>query len=158
DETPEAVGKIDDSRVRFINLPERGTYPEDPMLRWMVAGTAPVNTALSLARGQFVTHLDDDDRYAPDRLEKLVAFAVSHRCDFVWHPFWVEDGLGRWTLHEAPQFDRGNVTTSSVFYRSWFTQIPWDINAHQLREPGDWNRFRRIKYIGPVMERYPEPL
>src|SRR5437870_3888913 len=92
DDTADRVSRIDDPRLRFINLPERGTYPADPMLRWMVAGTPPLNHALSLARGHFVTHLDDDDAYARDRLEKLVAFAGAHQCDFVWHPFWLEDG------------------------------------------------------------------
>jgi len=158
DETPELVGKIHDPRLRFVNLAERGIYPADPMLRWMVAGIPPLNTALSMARGHFVTHLDDDDRYSEDRLEKLVAFAGSSQSDFIWHPFWVEDGLGQWTVHEAPCFDRGNVTTSSVFYRSWFTRIPLNLDAYLYREPGDWNRFRRIKYVGPALERYPEPL
>lgn len=158
DETAAAVGRIQDARLRFVNLPERGTYPADPMLRWMVAGTQAVNGALSMARGHFVTHLDDDDEYAPDRLEKLVAFAGSHQCDFVWHPFWQENGLGQWVLNDAPEFDRGQVTTSSVFYRSWFTRIPWNVEASRFREPGDWNRFRRIKYLAPALMRYPEPL
>ena len=52
----------------------------------------------------------------------------------------------------------GSVTTSSVFYRSWFKKIPWDANAHLMMEPGDWNRFRCIKYFQPVMLRHPEPL
>ena len=50
------------------------------------------------------------------------------------------------------------MTTSSVFYRSWFRKIEWDVNAHMLLEPGDWNRFRRFKYLQPLMFRYPEPL
>jgi hypothetical protein len=158
DETAEAVSRIDDPRLRFINLPERGTYPSDPMLRWMVAGTAPMNHALAMAHGDYVTHLDDDDEYVPDRLETLVAFAGAHQYDLVWHPFWLEDGQGQWAVREAPEFDRGQVTTSSVFYRSWFTRIPWDIDAYRFREPGDWNRFRRFKHLAPTMMRYPEPL
>jgi hypothetical protein len=158
DGTAEAVAGISDPRLRFLNLPERGRYPEDPVRRWMVAGTAPMNHALSLARGHWVTHLDDDDEYVPDRLEKLVGFAREHACDLVWHPFWSEDEAGRWTINEAREFAWTMVTTSSVFYRSWFTRIPWDADAHRLLEPGDWNRFRRIKYLDPVARRCPEPL
>ncbi len=124
----------------------------------MVAGIPALNMAMSLARGHYVTHLDDDDRYAADRLEKLVTFASGNRCDFVWHPFWKEVPTGEWVLHEAPEFALGQVTTSSVFYRSWFTRIPLSMDAYRLREPGDWNRFRRIKHIDPVLARYPEPL
>jgi len=158
DETEEVIAEIHDPRLTFVNLPERGSYPADPMRRWMVAGTVAMNKAMSMARGDFVTHLDDDDEYMPDRLEKLVEFAIDNKCDFVWHPCWSEDEEGKWKLIEAPRFAYTQVTTSSVFYRWWFTKIEWNIAAHLLMEPGDWNRFRRIKYIGPVIMRYPEPL
>jgi len=158
DGTAEAMAGLSDPRLRFLNLPERGRYPEDPERRWMVAGTAPMNHALTLARGDWVTHLDDDDEYVPDRVEKLVAFAREHACDVVWHPFWCEDEHGRWTVNQAPEFAWTMVTTSSVFYRSWFTRVLWDPDAHRLLEPGDWNRFRRIKYLDPVARRCPEPL
>ena len=35
----EVVSRIPDPRLRFVNLPQRGNYPDDPMLRWLVAGT-----------------------------------------------------------------------------------------------------------------------
>ncbi len=158
DETEELVSGIRDPRLKFINLPERGLYPEEPLRRWLVAGTQAINKAMSLAVGDYVTHLDDDDEHLPGRLEKLVRFVSENRCDFVWHPFWWEKELDQWTLHEALNFASGEVTTSAVFYRSWFTKIEWNVDAHLLMEPGDWNRFRRIKYLNPVCMRYPEPL
>ena len=158
DETEEAVGRIKDPRLKFVNLHERGAYPSDPERRWMVAGTPAMNKGLSMARGDYITHLDDDDEYLPDRLGKLVEFAAGNGCDLVWHPFWFEDAKGRWRQNEAPDFAFARVTTSSVFYRSWFKKITWDMEAHLLMEPGDWNRLRRIKYVGPASMRYPEPL
>lgn len=158
DETTEAVSKITDPRLKFVNLLERGQYPMDPSFRWMVAGIPATNHALSLAQGDYITHLDDDDEYVWDRLEKLVDFAVQRQCDFVWHPFWWETEEGEWRLNESMCFAMNQVTTSSVFYRSWFKRIEWDPIAYRLREPGDWNRFRRIKYLNPNCARYPEPL
>lgn len=158
DETEEAVTGIQDPRLEFINLPTRGVYPEDPIRRWMVAGTVAMNEGLSMANGDFVTHLDDDDEYVPERLERLVRFATENGCDFTWHPYWWENNEGKWRLNEATNFAYSDITTSSVFYRSWFRKIPWDIDSHRLMEPGDWNRFRKIKYINPVSMRYPEPL
>ena len=102
--------------------------------------------------------LDHDDEYLPDRLEKLVGFATKNDCDFVWHPFWWEDEEGHWQLWEAPSFSYRQVTNASVLYRSWFKRFKSDMDAHRLVEPGDWNRFRKIKYLDPVSMRYPEPL
>jgi len=158
DETEELVAKINDPRLKFVNLPKRGSYPTDPLRRWLVAGTQAINHAMSLARGDYVTHLDDDDEHLPERLEKLVTFAVANKYDLVWHPFWMETANNEWELLDAPAFAFSQVTTGSVFYRSWFTRIQWDIEAHRLLEPGDWNRYRRIKYLGPISQRYPEPL
>lgn len=158
DDTEALLGAITDPRLRFVNLPRRGSYPEDPMLRWMVAGTAPVNYALEKARGEFITHLDDDDEFPPQRIEKLLSFIQETRADIVWHPFWAEKQDGKWKLKECLDFKSGQVTTSSVFYHHWFARIPWDIDAYRYREPGDWNRFRKFKYLGAKAVRYPEPL
>ena len=158
DETEKHMQIIKDPRLRFVNLPQRGRYPEDPRHRWMVAGTPAINKGLSMAKGDFITHLDDDDEYIPDRLEKLSRFATENECDFVWHPFWAEVGDGVWRVNRALRFTYAQVTTSSVFYRSWFKKIPWDTQAYLLNEPGDWNRLRKIRYFRPVSMRYPEPL
>lgn len=157
DETEEVLRGIRDPRLRFVNLAERQAYPENPLHRWMVAGIPAMNQGLSMAGGDYITHLDDDDEYLPERLEKLVEFAADNECDFVWHPFWVEEE-GGWALKQATRFSRAQVTTSSVLYRSWFRKIPWDMRSYRLDEPGDWNRFRKIKYMDPVSMRYSEPL
>lgn len=158
DDTVEAVSRVRDPRLTFVNLPERGRYPADPHLRWMVAGSAPVNKALELCSGDFVTQLDDDDAYEPERLETLVGFATETGCDLAWHPFWHQDFRGRWRINPAKRFAFGQVTNSSVLYRSWFTRIRADLNSYLLREPGDWNRFRRFMYVGARMRRCPVPL
>jgi glycosyltransferase involved in cell wall biosynthesis len=158
DDTGERVARIKDPRLTFINQTERGAYPRDPERRWMVAGTHAINRARRMAKGDWVTQLDDDDEYTRDRLEKLVRFAAETAADFVWHPFWVEDASGSWAINDAPEFASGQLTNGSVFYRSWFTRIEADINAHRLLEPGDWNRYRRIRHINPVMRRHPEAL
>ena len=156
-ETQRVMEKVKDPRVHFHNLEHRGKYPQNSNRRWMVAGSPAVNEAMRCASGDYVTHLDDDDEYLPDRIERLVDFAKKTKADFVWHPFWYESELG-WELNPCYQMRLGSVTTSSVFYRSWFTRIEWDVNAHMWLEPGDWNRFRCIKYFQPVMQRYPKPL
>lgn len=157
DDTEARIQAIGDGRVRFINLPERGRYPDDPNWRWMVAGTVPINCALSLARGDFITHLDDDDEHPKDRVAKIVSFVRESKAELVWHPFWREAFDGQWELKPCHQFKRYEVTTSSIFYHRWLARIPWDMNAYRYREPGDWNRLRKFKYLGVRAARYPEP-
>lgn len=157
DDTEARIRNLADGRIRFINLPERGKYPDNPQWRWMVAGTVPMNLALSLARGDFITHLDDDDEHQRDRVAKLVSFIRESKAEFVWHPFWRETPDGKWELKPCNGFRRYEVTTSSIFYHRWLAQIPWDINAYRYNEPGDWNRMRKFKYLGVRAVRYPEP-
>ncbi|RMD58957.1 glycosyltransferase family 2 protein [Candidatus Parcubacteria bacterium] len=158
DNTAELLAGIDDRRLRFVNLPERGAYPRSPEWRWMVAGISAVNHALGMVRGDFITQLDDDDEYTPDRLGCLVRFARETRADVIWHPFWRETSSGKWQLHRAERFRRFHVTNGSVFYHRWFSSILFDENAYMLREPGDWNRFRKFVYLGARTLRYPHPL
>jgi glycosyltransferase involved in cell wall biosynthesis len=158
DNTPELIAKIDDPRLTFVNLPERGVYPRDPKFRWMVAGTKPTNEAMKMAKGLFVTHLDDDDAYAPDRIEKLVKFAQRDQLEFVWHPFHWEKQVNQWEVFSADTFSANCVTNASAFYHRWLTNIPLDINAYRFHEPFDWNRFRKFKYLGVKAARFPEPL
>jgi glycosyltransferase involved in cell wall biosynthesis len=158
DETEHLINTINDPRLTFFNLWERPEYPADPKLRWMSAGAPAEIKCLSMANGDFITHLDDDDEHVPDRLEKLVKFSIENQCDLVWHPFWTQTPDGGWGVHESKAFALGEVTHSAVFYRSWFKNIKPAINPHLLLEPGDWHRFRRIKYCNPVTMRYPEPL
>lgn len=158
DDTQRAVEALGDARIVFVNLPKRGPYPTDPKLRWMVAGTMPFNHALNMAKGAFITHLDDDDEHPPQRIQNLLEFVQSTRADLVFHPFEWERTPGRWQVNQARDFCHTQVTTSSILYHRWFKNIPWDINAYKYREPGDWNRLRKFKYLGAKILRFPEPL
>lgn len=158
DDTSERINALGDKRVSFVNLESRGDYPAEERLRWLVAGTKPINFSLESAKGDFITHLDDDDRFPLDRIEKMVRFAQKNKADFIWHPFYKEKDNGKWRLVKAKEFSSGNVTTSSVFYHNWLKCIPWDPDAWRFYEAGDWNRFRKFKYIGVDALFFPEPM
>jgi hypothetical protein len=117
-----------------------------------------MNHALSLATGDFITHLDDDDEHMPDRVEKLVRHIQQTRADIVFHPFWRETAPDTWSVNQAARFEYTRVTTSSIFYHRWFRAVPWDLEAYRYHEPGDWNRLRKFLYLGANAVRYPEPL
>ncbi|MET3132128.1 glycosyltransferase involved in cell wall biosynthesis [Oxalobacteraceae bacterium GrIS 1.11] len=156
DDTAERVAALNDARIEFVNLTEQGVYPTEPRQRWMVAGTVAINHALSLAKGQFITHLDDDDEHLPDRVSSLLALMRASRADIIWHPFDYERVPDEWHVNQALKFAVNNVSTSSVFYHHWLASIPWDIRAWRYSEPGDWNRFRKIRYLGVHAVRAPQ--
>jgi glycosyltransferase involved in cell wall biosynthesis len=158
DDTAKMMAEVSDPRVRFVNLEERGDYPDDPHLRWMVAGTAAVNHALSMAQGDFITHLDDDDEHAPERTEVLLDALIRTRSDLVFHPFQFETADGHWQVNKARSFRYVSATTSSIFYHRHFAGLGWDPKAYRYREPGDWNRLRKIRFLGARITRDPRIL
>ncbi len=158
DDTGARIAALGDSRIRFVNLPTRGPYPDEPERRWLVAGSIPMNRALREARGSFITHLDDDDEYTPDRIEKLLTLSRLTRSDFAFHPFHAQLKDGSWWKNPATWFRHGYVTTSSVFYHSFWKSIEWDLEAWRYGEPGDWNRFRKIRFLGAKIARHSESM
>jgi glycosyltransferase involved in cell wall biosynthesis len=158
DDTALRLAALGDNRIQFANLPKRGPYPRPGIDRWCVAGSTAMNHALSLCEGQFLTHLDDDDVMVPHRIETLIAEALQHQADFLWHPFWYENRDGTWMRLGNGRFQLAQVSTGSIFYHRYFAQFPWDVRAYRLREPGDWNRLRKIKLLRPRMRFVDEPL
>ncbi len=158
DDTEERVLALNDDRIVFHNLSERGPYPPPGWDRWCVAGTQAINSALALANGQFITHLDDDDRYTEERVSLLVSKAQQHRADVCWHPMWAETWDGSWRRLGNGKFEPGNVTTGSTLYHRYFGRFPWDVYSYRLGEPGDWNRLRKIKLLRPNMLFVDEPV
>lgn len=66
DRTAEIVDGIDDSRLELYLLPENGNISNCN------------NEAISHARGEYIAHLDSDDMWAPDKLEKQLAFLEAN--------------------------------------------------------------------------------
>ncbi|MDN3564387.1 glycosyltransferase [Paeniroseomonas aquatica] len=149
DDTARRIADLGDDRIVFANLPERGPYPPPGIDRWRVAGSNAMNHALSLCKGDFVTHLDDDDRMTADKIATMVAAARDNSADFLWHSFWYEHRDGSWEALGNGKLELGQVTTGSIFYHGYFARFGWDVHAYRLGEPGDWNRLRKIKMLRP---------
>jgi len=158
DDTEARLAAVGDPRIIFHNLPQRGPYPRPGLDRWYVAGTYAMNHAMSLSRGDFVTHIDDDDAMVPHRIATLLAAARETRADFLWHPLMLENADGSWTRVGYGKLEQAQVGTGSLFYHRYFTRFPWDVMAYRLGEPGDWNRIRRIKQLRPRVGYVDEPL
>jgi len=155
DNTEESIKNIKDSRIKFFNITERPEYPgtDGSRTRWLVAGSYPFDLSMRLATGDFLTHLDDDDSFTPERIEKLVKFMREKKCDAVHHPFSYPE-----STVPSNKWEHGQVTTSALFMHGWFRNVPADIDCYKIDEPGDWNRCKRIMELGAKIERHPELL
>lgn len=149
--TAEAVLAFDDPRVRFVNLPERGRYPSDPRLRWMVAGAAPMNHALQIARGEWLAPLDDDDEFTPDHVEVLLDACRTRDLEFVWGKALMEERDGTWSSCGSWPLRQGGIVHASVLYSMRLRCFEHEAQAWRLDEPGDWNLWHRFRDAGVRM-------
>ena len=146
-DTIEWIFKVQDPRVLFHNLPRRGPYPKDPKARWRVAGTAPVNKALNLARGKWIASSDDDEVWTADHIETLLRFAQAGQYEFVSGQYQYESSQYPGTLDPTP-YARG---ASTWLYRSYLRVIKADIHCWRYGRSGDVSRFKRMVRAGVKM-------
>lgn len=158
DETQSVLEAAGDERIEFHNLSQRGPYPRPGEDRWHVAGTAPLVAAQALAKGEFITYLDDDDSWAPSRIEIMVQTAQAQRAELVWHQFWYQWRDGSWRLWGNGRMEYGQVGVQMVFYHRFFLQVPWDVYSYRIPEPNDWNHLRKLWHLRPKAVFIEQPL
>lgn len=146
--TAEAVRRVPDARVRFVNLPARGLYPSDALSRWYVAGSAPLNAGLALAEGKWITTCDDDDELTPDHVEVLLEAARRRGLEMVHSKARVERKAGEWEIVGSEPLRRGAVSQGSVLYAAPLRFLRYSNTSWKLHEPADWNLWRRMRRIG----------
>jgi glycosyltransferase involved in cell wall biosynthesis len=166
DETRQVVESFGDARIRFVNLPYRGPYPNDPRSAWLVSGTVPWNTGLALAKGRWIGATGDDDALRPTYLESLLTCARQERAE-------VPYGL----LHScAPDSDGMILGTFPPEHGQWGMQaalfhgalrfLPLEPSDWVFGIPNDWALAERMLRIGvrfamidqPVADLYPHHL
>ncbi|HEY1713558.1 MAG TPA: glycosyltransferase [Solirubrobacteraceae bacterium] len=152
-----AVEAIEDSRVRYLELDERPTYPSRKESFWQVAGTYPVNRLLDEARGEVIAPLDHDDGFTYGHIHVLIE-ELMHGGDFVFGQAMTEYPLGDWHLVGSPPLRYGEVVHASVMYSSRLRHMRYDPYAWLLDEPGDWNMWRRMQTAGAAVRHVPQPV
>jgi len=89
DDTEEKLKKIETNRtIIWHNLPERNKYEKELLkdfkVRWFMGPVRATNKATELCTGDWVAHLDDDDFWTGDHLEKLLKFAQKGNYEMVY--------------------------------------------------------------------------
>lgn len=145
-DTVDAIAEVDDPRLRFVNLPARGHYPDIAHLRRKVAGAHPMTVGNTLAAGAWIAPCDDDDELTPDHVEVLLEAARSRRLEMVYSK--AENQEDEWVIVGREPLERGHVGHGSVMYRSELRFLPYSMTCWKMREPSDWNLWKRMQRIG----------
>ena len=151
DDTAARIAALGDDRITFLNLEERGSYPEDPWNRWRVAGVVPMNRCIELARGTWLAPLDDDDEFTPWHVDSLMTFASRNDREFVYGKVRMEKDPGVFEEVGSYPAKHGHITRMAVLYHSMLSFFKYDIESWKLEEPADWNMSRRMKESGVKM-------
>lgn len=150
--TGHTIERLNDPRVRYVNLPRAGVYPKDPTRRWRVAGVKPMNVAVELAAGTWIAPCDDDDELTPTHVEALLSEAKRRRLEFVWsRSEEIDTRSGTITYIGSPRFGRGCTTHGAVLYSYGLTFLSYSVRAERLSEPADWNLMKRMRLSGVRM-------
>jgi glycosyltransferase involved in cell wall biosynthesis len=146
--TDEAMARVRDPRVRYINLPTRGRYPEDPDKRWLVAGSAPMNAGLVLARGSWIAPCDDDDEFTPDHVEILLGEARRRRLEMVYGVAEMQGADGAWDRVGEWPLRAGGISHGTAMYSLGLRFLRYSETCWKTPEPFDWNLWRRMDELG----------
>ncbi len=156
DDTENLIQKFEDPRVKFINLPKQGNYPKIEIWRWLVAGAEPANVGLHLAKGNWITNLDDDIVFTKNHIENMLKFALKSDCELV-HGLLGEQIGKTWRYQGRP----GQITNCTTLYRNYMKIFNNDLDCWKKNEAADFNRWKRmflagvkISFYGPNCEVY----
>ncbi len=149
--TEKAMAGVRDPRVRFVNLPYRGSYPGDPAKRWLVAGSHPMNAALELARGSWIAPCDDDDEMTEDHVEVLLQEAIRRRLEMVYSQAELQLDDGTWQVVGVAPLRAGGISHGTALYTMGLRFLRYSSTCWKLPEPFDWNLWRRMEEIGVVI-------
>lgn len=150
--TAEALADFDDPRIRYVNLGRQGDYPTDPVRRWQVAGSKPMNAALMLAAGEWLAPMDDDDALVDTHVEHMLRFAQERRLEFVWSKTIAFLGAGLAPTYVGhPVLSPACTNHGAVLYSMGLSVIPYSPTSDRLDEPFDWNLWKRLQLAGAKM-------
>lgn len=151
-EVEAAARSFDDPRLRFVNLTIRGPYPDDPVRLWHVAGTAPANEGLRLAKGQWITMNCDDDTLVPHHVELLLAEARRRRLELVYGKVRQLDPDGEEIILGTfpPQAPSHFGVQAALLHRG-LRMFPHELLEAVFGDPGDWAWVRRMVRLGVRM-------
>lgn len=149
DDSCQIVENIGDSRILLYKLKEN-------------QGAAVArNTAIKMAKGQFIAFLDNDDLWSAEKLEKQITFMVQNNYAFTYTDYFyfteTENSLVK-CIKKVTYNDllkNNYILTSSVIYNA---EVLGKIYMENIRKRQDWSLFINLIKKSRVAVCLTEPL
>jgi Glycosyl transferase family 2 len=165
-EAEEVVNSFADKRLRFVNLPYNGPYPENPTDAWLVSGTTPWNTGLALAKGRWIGSNSDDDALRPNYVESLLKLARTQRTEVPYGQILLREPDGKGRLLGAFPPKHAQWGCQCALLHAGLRFMPMEPSDWLFGVPNDSSLLERMLRIGvrfamieePVVDYYPSTL
>jgi glycosyltransferase involved in cell wall biosynthesis len=155
DHTPEVARAFDDPRVHYVRNEHNLKLP------------GALNKGFALARGRFLTWTSDDNLYAGDAIERMVAALEDGGCDLVFADYFDflrhDEKTGepiepkRVRLPDVLRLEQGNSVGACFLYTRAVYERIGDYDP-ELFLVEDYDYFIRIQKQGFSIRHIPEPL
>ena len=162
DNTAELINKIDEERIKFINLEKRTQYPTDTIDRWMVAGATPRNIGLKVASGDWIYTISDDDILLPYCFERMINYVNENTNVESVSANYISYVDGEERIFRASDVEKnlGFFMTGipSWMYKSNLKFFKWNLNSWRKKwnRPSDYDLQNRMKNAGVKMGYFDE--
>ncbi len=154
DNTEQIIKKFLDPRIIYIKQINQGR-------------SHARNTAIKVSRGKYITFLDSDDLYLPNKLEIQVNYLNNHKkVDMVYTSAYCIDANGKKLKENYQAFNSGNIYNLIAFYRPITITLPtvmirrnllnkvdlFDENMVRFEDTDMWRRISKISSINAINE------
>jgi hypothetical protein len=151
-ETEQAVASFADARIRYVNQPMRGPYPEDEYDAWLVTAVPPFNAARRLASGRWVIPFADDDALRPEALASVLAHVRENGYEVCYGKLLMHardgstDEIGKY----PPPLAKSGIEAGmqGAFLHGGLGFIEQELADAIFRTPNDWSMVRRMLRAG----------
>lgn len=154
DNTGEVVGQFSDPRIRYVRQENKGR-------------SNARNHALALAKGKYITFLDSDDLYQPDKIELQVAYLDEHpETSMVYTSAYCIDEKGDRLTHKYLATKSGYIYNYIAFFLPVTITLPtvmtyksvmddvggFDERMHRFEDTDMWRRISKKYRIDAMQE------
>lgn len=142
------IKSLNDNRFKYLDYPKVNYHSKHET--WCLGGTTGQNIALDMCSGDYISHLDQDDLWAPFFLSYKVNYLNSNKeIDFVHsNCIWSSGNIIFGTNYNGSK-TKNTMSHHTVMYRSFLKKYKYTTTGSV---PADFDRWQRMYDDGVKMK------